>query len=316
MTRASVVIPTRGRPDLLRRCLAALLAQDLSEPFEIIVAADGPCDDTRAIVTSLLPPSHINVRYLALPDQRGPAAARNAGWRRASGQVIAFTDNDCVPRPNWLRAGLAAFRDDVQAVRGRVVVPVDQPPTDHQRSTQGLEHADFATANCFYRRAALEMLGGFDEAFTHAWREDSDLYFRLLDADGAVASAPDAVVVHPVSPAPFGISLVQQRKSLFNALLYKKHPQHYRRRIQSLPPLHYYAAVFAAVIALSARGHAGRVAAGVWLGITATFAAYRLRDTAHHLTHVIDMIVTSILIPPVCVYWRLRGAVRFRTWFL
>src|SRR5207248_10211948 len=95
----------------------------------------------------------------------GPAAARNAGWRAARGEVIAFTDDDTVPDPGWLRAGVAAL-ESADAAWGRIRVPLALPPTDYERNEAGLEAAEFATANAFCRRAVLEAVGGFDVGFT------------------------------------------------------------------------------------------------------------------------------------------------------
>ena len=151
-------------------------------------------------------------------------------------------------------------------VCGRIIVPLPPAPTDYERDAAGLETAEFATANCFYRREALEAVGGFDERFTAAWREDTDLFFALLER-GDRARAPEAVVIHPVRPARWGISIRQQRKSMFNALLFKKHPALYRERIQASPPLHYYGIVGALLVALvgmvSGRGRVTMIGGGL-----------------------------------------------------
>jgi glycosyltransferase involved in cell wall biosynthesis len=324
--QVSVVVPTFKRPDLLERCLAALEAQDFDPAaYEVIVADDEPSETTRQRVEVRAAQARTAIRYVAVPDTHGPAAARNAGWRQASGEIIAFTDDDTVPDPGWLRSGVAAFVDGVVGAAGQIVVPLADRPTDYQRNEARLEHAQFATANCFYRRAALEAVGGFDERFTSAWREDSDLYFTLLErvgTDGQVARlvhAPEAIVVHPVRPAPWGISLAQQRKSFFNALLYKKHPHLYRKMIQTTPPLHYYLIVSALLTALIAAGIGdyGSVlpALGVWAFLTGCFCINRLRDTAHDARHISEVLLTSLLIPPLSVFWRILGALKFRVFF-
>jgi hypothetical protein len=162
-------------------------------------------------------------------------------------------------------------------------------------------------------------LGGFDERFGMAWREDSDLYFRMLDAGIAVIDAPDVVVVHPVRAAPWGVSISQQKKILFDALLYKKHPQHYREKIRARARWDYYLIVTllaAALLGLSL-GHvflAGACAAG-WMLLTARFCLRRLRGTSRRLSHIAEMIVTSAVIPPCALFWRLVGALRFRVRF-
>lgn len=317
----SVVVPTCERPALLARCLAALLAQDVSpETFEVLIVDDGPTAATRRLVQAEALRARPAIRYVAAGPRRGPARARNLGWRAARGDIVAFTDDDCLPSPGWLRAGLAALGPGVAGACGRIVVPLVGRPTDYERDATGLEQAVFATANCFYRRAALLAVGGFDERFAKPWREDSDVFFSLLERDGRLVRAPNAVVVHPPRPAPWGVSLGQQRKSLFNALLYKKHPRLYRQWIQPSPPWRYYATTASLLLAVASAA-AGRVEPaaagwGAWALLTARFCLARLRDTSRAPRHVAEMIVTSALIPPLAVFWRLRGALKFRVLFL
>ena len=121
----SVVVPTYKRPDMLRRCLDALLAQDLApERYEIIVCDDGPDAATAHLVGEYAaktkrrgPP----IRYIAVTDTQGPAGARNCGWRRARAQVIGFTDDDTIADAGWLREGWRAMRPGISAA-------ADDPP--------------------------------------------------------------------------------------------------------------------------------------------------------------------------------------------
>ena len=328
--RVSVVVPTCNRPDMLGRCLAALRDQDLDPAeYEIVIADDGAPDGdaTRRLVEEAArAPGGPGVRYLPLAERRGPAAARNAGWRAARGRIVAFTDDDCVPTPGWLRAGLDAFYDGVVGASGRVVVPLPPRPTDYELNAGGLNRSQFVTASCFYRRDALQLAGGFDERFGQAWREDSDLFFTLLErqnGDGQhlrLVRAPGALVVHPVRPAPWGISLRQQRKSMYNALLYKKHPRLYRQWFGPVTPWGYYATVasaLAAVGSLAAGRRRPALFAGLaWALLTGRFFLQRLRGTSRRPGHLLEMALTSPLIPFLSVYWRLRGAVKFKVPFL
>src|SRR5438067_3847672 len=168
--RVSVVVPTFRRPDLLDRCLAALMAQDLSATdYEVIVVDDAACEETKRQVecwAERVELSGHTIRYIPVTGvchPHGPATARNVGWRAACGEIIAFTDDDCIPTPGWLRAGVAAFVDGVAGVDGRVVMPLPATPTDYERDAAGLERGEFVTANCFYGRDALVAVGGFDE---------------------------------------------------------------------------------------------------------------------------------------------------------
>ncbi|HEX8988765.1 MAG TPA: glycosyltransferase family 2 protein, partial [Rhodocyclaceae bacterium] len=244
-------------------------------------------------------------------DRRGAAAA----------PVVAFTDDDVLPSPHWLAEGLRALASpDVDAAAGRVVVPLPASPTDGERNTAGLDGAEFVTANCFVRRAALREAGGFDERFTQPWREDSDLYFTLLERRARVVSAPAALVLHPPRRVAAAANLRAHRNLLFDALLYKKHRRLYRQKIAAAPPLRYYAAVAAALLALGGLLRADLATAGTagaaWCAFTVAFTARRQRGCAATWAHLRDMLLTSAAIPFVAVFWRLYGALRFRVPFL
>jgi Glycosyl transferase family group 2 len=251
----------------------------------------------------------------------GPAAARNVGWRAARAPILAFTDDDTAPQSAWLTSGVGALQRDAElaAVTGQVVVPLPDRPTDYERNEAGLEGAEFVTANCFCRQDILVSLGGFDERFTAAWREDSDLQFRLLRRGSKLIKVPAAVAVHPIRPAPWGISLRMQRKSMFDALLYKKHPALYRKHIWPLPPLDYYLIVLCVAVMLIAATIGKLVVAGLavvmWTGLMIRFLGRRLHGTSHTPAHILEMLVTSLFIPFLSVFWRLYGAVKFRVWF-
>ncbi len=318
--QVSVVVPTHERPDLLDRCLEALASQAIDPTqYEVVVASDGADEATRRVVERWAERARADVRYVASPERRGPAAARNLGWRSASGEIIAFTDDDCVPVPGWLKAGLAALADGVVGAMGRTAVPLPEDPTDYELDASRLGEGLFVTANCFYRRHALEAVGGFDERFATAWREDADLQFRV-ERLGKLDRAPDAVVVHPVRPAPWGISLKQQRKAMYNALLYRKHPDRYWQCIQPSPPWHYYGTVIASLLALglaaTRRKAPATAAAAAWAALTVRFFLRRLRGTSRRPSHVAEMAVTSAVIPFLSVFWRLYGAIKYRVLFL
>jgi GT2 family glycosyltransferase len=281
----SVVVPTCGRPELLERCLAALHRQTLAaERYEIVVVED----TTRS----------------------GPATARNRGWRAARAPFIAFTDDDTIPGPDWLAEGLRAIEAGADAATGTVAMPLPRVPTDYERDASGLANAEFVTANCFCRRELLERLGGFDESFRLPWREDSDLHFRILDSGARLVRAPRAVVVHPVRPASWGVSLGQQRKVMFDALLYKKHPRRYRERIRAAPRWDYYA-----IVACLLASPFQPLAIVPWVALTAAFFARRMRGASRDWRHVLEMALTSVAIPPLAVFWRLAGALRYRVAF-
>jgi glycosyltransferase involved in cell wall biosynthesis len=324
--QVSVVIATHERPKLLLRCLCALLRQDLQpEQYEVIVVDDGSSDvanqaNLRNIAGLARGRHRPSVRYLHQARNRGPAAARNVGWRAARAPVIAFTDDDTVPLPEWLREGVNAIGQGADAVAGRILVPLPDVPTDYERDAAGLAGAEFATANCFVRRAALETVGGFDERFRTAWREDTDLCFSLRARGAVVGMAQAAQVLHPVRPERFGVSLAQQRKVMFDALLYKKFPAWYRAFIRPRPPWAYYAMVCGGLVALAGAALRSPALAGlglaIWLILAVRFTVRRLSGTSKRPRHVAEMLWTSLWIPWLSVYWRVRGALRYRVWFV
>ena len=316
--QVSVVIPTRRRPALLRRCLEALQAQQIpAESVEILVCDDGPDAATLEVVESLAQrrPDGPVLRYLVPGGEHGPAAARNRGWRQARAPVVAFTDDDTVPASDWLVRGLQAMLPGVSAVSGRIIMPLPPRPNDYERDASGLAAAEFATANCFVRREALEKVNGFDPRFSIAWREDSDLQFSLMEAGLTIVRAPDARVLHPIRPAGFAASLRMQRKIVFDSLLFRKHPKFYRERIRPGLPWFYLLTTLAGSIALGCALAGAWTTAGasfgLWALLTAWFFARRARGTSRRPRDLADLLVTSVLIPPLSIGWRVIGMARF-----
>jgi glycosyltransferase involved in cell wall biosynthesis len=317
----SVIIPTFRRDALLERCLDAVIQQTLdSSAYEIIVVDGASQEKTKKLVEQFAAETaQPAIRYLATEGNKGPAAARNLGWRSAASSLIAFTDDDCIPERDWLEKGVAAAGPGIDGVSGRVVVPLGYKPSDHELNVSFQGRAEFVTANCFYRKKVLEEAGGFDERFAKAWREDADLFFTLLKLNYRLVSAPEAVVIHPVRRGHWGISVREQSKSIFNALLYKKHPDLYKKKILNPFLAHYYAIIiFFLVFVMSIyfrMSFVGIPAFIFWISLTLFLCAKRLRRTSRSPGHVLEMLITSFLIPFFDVYWRLHGAVRFKVVF-
>ena len=319
----SVVVPACGRMDLLDRNLDALMRQQLDpQRFEIIVVDDEPNHNTLHLVagwrTRTLERGP-RLSYVANSGPSGPASARNRGWRAARAPIVAFTSDDAVPEPTWLAEGLAAFHDRLDVVCGRIRTPVPARPTEQQRSARVLEEADFTSANCFFRKPVLERLEGFDERFNVPRGSDADMHFRLLEHGIAIGRAPRALVVHPVRPVPWGASLLQIRHAVFDALLYKKHPALYRQKIEPRPRWDHYLIVAMLLLGLASLLVGltifATLAFAAWLMLTIRLCAHRLRGVAHTPAHVADLVLTSALLPPLAVFWRLMGALRYRVRF-
>jgi glycosyltransferase involved in cell wall biosynthesis len=317
----SVVVPSFRRPDLLGRCLDALCAQTLSpQCYEVIVCDDGPDDST--MQTVLVRAARVGaprIRYAPVRDTRGPAGARNVGWRLAQAPIVAFTDDDTIADPAWLARGLAAMKGGVDAISGGIVMPMPEVPSDYELDASHLQEAEFATANCMVRRDVLEKLGGFDARYTLAWREDSDLHFALLESGCRVLRVPQAFVLHPLRPARYAQAVGVQRKVMFDTLLFKKYPRLYRQRIRPGPPWLYLSMCGLIILAVGAAlvqaWALAATASCAWLVLTLWLSLKRLEGTRHDAAHIAEMVLTSIAIPPVSVFWRIVGSVKFRKGF-
>ena len=189
----SVVVATRRRPDLLRRCVEALLAQDADDGYEIVVVNDD---------TEPLAPLPDDPRLQVVENgRRGVASARNRGVLETRSPVVAFTDDDTIPTPGWIRSVIAATRNNPDAVafEGPVEVGRLDPLYEHApRTRPGL----LCAANVAYRRAAFDRLGGFDEWTMGVWSEDRDLAERAKSI-GPTRYVPEMLVAHPPRPISF-----------------------------------------------------------------------------------------------------------------
>jgi GT2 family glycosyltransferase len=230
----SVVLATHDRPERLAALLAALRAQTVApERFEVIVVDDDSSDSTPVLLEREAASSPFRLRALRRTRSSGPATARNEGLRVATGELIAFTDDDCEPAPEWLAEGLRASRASPDAViQGRTEPnPAELsrlgPFSRTLRVTELGPH--FETANMFYPRSLLERLGGFDERFRRPGGEDTDLAWRAIEAGAGVEFAPGALVHHAVEDhGPIGLLRIAGRwYDLMYAL--RRHPG-YRAR--------------------------------------------------------------------------------------
>lgn len=323
--KISVVIPTYRRPQLLYKCLHALLQQHIRPyDYEVIVVSDGPDDLTGKQVEKFNKAGLVNIRFLPLDQKRGPAAARNHGWKNALAELVAFTDDDCIPDSDWLYSLIDAYyvrhaAPALLAFTGKINVPLNRRPTDFELNTAHLQEAEFVTANCACTRKALEATGGFDERFEMAWREDSDLEFKLIESKVPIIKVQEALIVHPARSAKWGVSMKEQKKVMFDALLYKKYPQLFRKKIQQQPAIPYYLIISSFIVlviaAIFGMTNAAIAAALIYLFLTIRFIFKRLSKTSHRPSHIMEMVVTSLAIPFLSIYWTLYGAWKYRVMY-
>ncbi len=201
---ATVVVPARDRPSETRACVESLLALDYPPDLLEIVVVDDASEPPLSGVLSGLP-----VRVLRLEENAGQSAARNLAAKTARGEVLAFTDNDCVADAGWLRSLVARLCEPgIDVVGGQVLSPPPEGPVVAFEAVRspldmgilasrvGPEEpvAYLPSCNLAADREVLHRLGGFDEKM--ALGEDADLVWRALRAGCGVRYEPAARILH------------------------------------------------------------------------------------------------------------------------
>jgi len=275
----AVVVATHDRAVLLPRLLEALASQRGAPPYEVVLVDDASGDDTWAVLQALAAQTACPVRVLRLPRNRGPATARNVGWRTTSAPLVAFTDDDCVPAPHWL-AALVSGLATADLAQGRTLPDPEQLAGSGPFSrTLRIEREDgfYQTCNLAYRREILQLTGGFDEEFRHPAGEDTELAWRALEAGAAAVFVSAALVHHDVRPSSLAAALRDTPRWGSVVLAVRKHPalrqrMHSRWFWRAAHPPALAAAAGLAVLALS-RGR-GRLLLGAALLVP--YTRYRL----------------------------------------
>lgn len=306
-----VIVPTIGRTSL-SRLIDALLGGPGPRPAQIVVV-DDRADPGEPLFAGPLPHGVI----VLASGGRGPAAARNLGWRSGSAEWAAFLDDDVLPPPGWraeLAVDLQELPDDVAASQGRLVVPLprNRRATDWERNVAGLESARWATADMAYRRVALAAVGGFDERFTRAYREDADLGARVVAAGWRIVTG-ERRCTHPVRDAGRWVSVRLQAGNADDVLLRVLHGRRWRE-VTGVPPgrrrrhLAVTGAGGAALVGLVTRRRPVALAgATAWALGTAEFAWARIAPGPRSKSEVVTMVLTSVAIPPAATWHWLRG---------
>ncbi|MBF0406801.1 MAG: glycosyltransferase [Candidatus Riflebacteria bacterium] len=235
---ASVVIPVYNRADLLEKCLIALSQQKTSFSHEVIVVDDCSVEDLSNVRYNF-EKGDLKITWLRLPENSGPAVARNAGIKVAEGEIIVFTDSDCVPIDSWLQKMLVPFSDAaVSGVKGSY--KTTQTDTWARLSQVEFEErfdlldaassVDFVdTYSGAFRKKHLIETGGFDTSFPKADNEDVELSFRIKalagNSGGKFVFVRDAVVFHRHREGFWNYFRLKFNRGYWRSKVYEKHPK-------------------------------------------------------------------------------------------
>ena len=225
----SVVVPLFNAEKTITKCIDSILSQTLpADKYEVIAVDDGSSDSTPDLI------KHLPIRYIR-QENRGPASARNRGAKEAKGDIILFTDSDCVPSKDWIEQMLKPFENtQISAVKGAYESPQKSLTArfcqvEFSERFEMLKKVEFIdmvdTYSAGFRRKIFWEAGGFDESFPAANNEDTDLSYKLSSAGHKMVFNPGAIVHHLGHPD----SIVKYARTKFwrgywRMVVYKRFP--------------------------------------------------------------------------------------------
>ncbi|MCP4102893.1 MAG: glycosyltransferase [Lentisphaerae bacterium] len=203
---ATIIIPTYNRGELIKKCLSAILPQKTSRKFQVIVVDDGSSDNTAEIVNS-----YSEVLLVQQPNS-GPGKARNNGAYHARSEILVFTDDDCIPEPNWLDELLKPFEDnDIAGVKGAYLSTQKQLTAqfvqfEYEEKFDCLKKCKYIdlidTYSAAFRREVFLKNGGYDTTFPVPCVEDREFSMRLSSMNYKLVFCDSAKVKHKHIDSP------------------------------------------------------------------------------------------------------------------
>ena len=224
----SIIIPVYNAEKTIAACLQAVLHQDYENVLEVIAVDDGSTDRTPQIAKSF----H-QVRRFSQKNS-GPAAARNRGIEESRGELIAFTDADCLPRADWIsrlvknvggpKVAVVAGSYGIVNVESSLAVSIHREIHFRHHRLMPKFSKSFGSYNFCARRNVLVELGGFDAGYRYASGEDNDLSYKVLKAGYKIYFEQDAVVDHYHPEHVWRYLKGQFRHGFWRAKMYRDHP--------------------------------------------------------------------------------------------
>lgn len=224
----SVIVPAYNAQATIDQTLKALTEQDYSGIYEIIAVDDGSTDQTSQIIRS-----YSKVKYIHQANA-GPAAARNRGAKEAQGQVLAFTDSDCVPHKDWLSKLTQGFgENNIAVVMGSYGIANSHNPLAvcvykeilfrHENLLSSFPKV-FGSYNFCIRKEVFDQVGGFNASYRQASGEDNDLSYKVISAGWRIYFERKALVNHYHTQALSRYLKEQFRHGMWRAQMYLDHP--------------------------------------------------------------------------------------------
>lgn len=225
----SVIIPVYNGQNVISNCLKALLNQNYPKnKYEIIVVDDGSTDDTVEIFSKFKKVRLIKQKH------SGPAVARNFGASKSKGDILLFTDADCVQPKDWVRNMIEPFKDEeIAGVSGTyktlnkgslIARFAGYEIEERHKSLSKKRFLDFiGTFSAGYRKKIFQKYGGFDTSFATSSGEDPELSFRMHKAGFKMVFQPKAFVYHRHPDSLYKFLKQKFWRGYWRVLTYKKH---------------------------------------------------------------------------------------------
>jgi cellulose synthase/poly-beta-1,6-N-acetylglucosamine synthase-like glycosyltransferase len=230
MVEVSVIVPAYNAEKTIGKTISGLLNQDYNKKYEIIVVDDGSTDTTREVVKKFK-----EVKLIE-QEHKGPAAARNLGAKKAKGNILLFTDADCIPAKNWIRNMIEPFKNkEIVGVQGTyktlnkeslIARFAGYEIEERHKKMEKEKYIDFiSTFSAGYRKDIFLKFNGFDESFPIASGEDPELSFRISKAGYKMVFQPKAFVFHKHPDTLFKFLKQKFFRGYWRIFLYKKHAE-------------------------------------------------------------------------------------------
>ncbi|MCX7919057.1 MAG: sugar transferase [bacterium] len=226
----SVIVPAYNAETTIGECLTALLNQTIPrDRYEVIVVDDGSTDKTPEIA------QQFPVRYVREENQ-GPAMARNLGAKIATGEIILFTDSDCVPEADWIEQMLKPFKSDSEVVGVKGIYLTKQKQLsarfaqaefeERYERLKKFKYIDFVDSySAGFRREIFLSVGGFDPQFAVANNEDVELSYKLAQQNYKMVFQPTAIVYHQHAETFCSYLYLKLTRAYWRMLAYRRHPR-------------------------------------------------------------------------------------------
>lgn len=207
MPMASIVVPVYNAARTIKKCLESLVSQTF-EDYEIIVVDNGSNDGSFSLIDKFIKDHPEREIKLIKEEKRGPSEARNKGIKYSSGEIVAFTDSDCVADSKWLQNIIGAFDDEkIGAVAGNIrgynpsnliekflcIFTLRGLEEERIFSEYTLFEGGFPTANLAVRKNLLKEIGGFQSL---KYGEDHDLCARLYGLGFKISYTMNVMIYH------------------------------------------------------------------------------------------------------------------------